>query len=946
MKHFLTISALLATSLTSTAQQLEWIDSYGSTSAYEDLVKAVVTDQDGNVYITGAYHGQIQFGSFTLPALDNDNIFIAKLDSSGTCLWVQSYGGTTAGAERPMDMAIDQSGNLVVVGNFFGATTFGNTTYNSMNSDIFIFKTDPFGNLIWSRGYAGDGYDIPIGVCVDHNNNIIVNGYHSSVSLMLDGIQISTNVNNAAETLVFKLNSGGNVLWAKKGGASSFFAGNNSHDVAVDLDGNVYVIGYYTTSVVFDNIAVTGTNVESYYLAKFSSSGQIQWVKKGSGPNARVGGFGVAVSPDNRIAVTGYYDGAADFSNITAPNANSWNIFLLEYDASGSLLWHAFGVDSSTSMWSSGSARGYSVSYDEEANLYVSGRGNGNMEIFGDTAAYYLNGGLAKGEIFVLKYNAAKEFETCSWLQTADPFNTCCGLVSDTDYFFSTSRQKHAVYGKSVYLIENFVDNNQNQNLYNLQHPTGIAQIPRYGNGDFFIAKFNTCVRPEASFTKSQNLLSATFVNTSQHAESVTWLFGDGSTASGNTATHTYTSPGYYTICLIATSECGVSDTTCQGILLSCPLPISSFSHTSDSLTASFNNLSTNYTSQTWQFNNGITSNAQNPNHQFPPGTYLVCLTVTNFCGSAASCQTVSITCPPPPATFTYTIDSLTVVFTHQGSIHDAVSWQFGDGTSATGSTPVHTYAPGTYEVCLTSENFCGSSSTCQTVTVTCSGSFSIYLDGEEHLCVGDSALLYHDEDISNILWSTGESTPTVTITNAGTYTANGMLDGCTMSSNTVTFTEGLTPIVVQAGDELSCYLFFESYQWYLNDTVITGATSQNYTPTESGSFHVVVTDEHGCVTASLPVEVILSSIQSVSSSGEIQVFPNPAHDQLNLTLTSVSGQQSYEIINGVGQVALSGNVLAEHTRIDVHGLAEGVYVLRLVTDGRAIHHERFVVMR
>lgn len=951
MKHFFLFPIITFLSLSTHAQQLDWINSYGSTSAYADYVFAVATDEDGYVYITGSYQGQIQIGSFTLPSLDNDNVFIAKLDSSGTCLWVQSYGGTTAGAERSRNMVIDYDGNLVVVGNFFGATTFGGTTYNSVagNSDMFVLKLDPSGNIIWSKAFLGTGYDMALGLCVDHSNNIIVSGQYSG-TLTLEGIQLTTSATNATESLIFKLNPNGNVQWAKKGGASGFFAGNSSTDVAVDASGSVYLVGYFTTSIVFDNLTVYGAGANSCYLAKYSSNGQIQWAKKGSGPNARVGAFGVAVSPDNRIGVTGFYDGAADFNNVTAPNSSNWNIFLLEYDTSGELLWHAFGSDSSE--WASGSARGYSISYDEDANMYVSGRGNANWAGFGDTTTYYLNGEIIKGEIFVLRFNAARELETCSWLETADVFNTCCGLMNDNDNYYDTSKRKHAVYGNSVYLIENFTDYNQNSNTFSLSHNTGVAGVPRFGNGDFLIAKFNTCITPVANFSKTQNLLTATFTNTSVNAASIQWNFGDGATATGNTVSHTYGTSGYYTVCLIATSECGGKDTLCQGILLSCPVPVSAFTHTATSTTINFTSLGSGLTSHSWQFGDGSTSAAINPSHTYSaPGTYLACLTTTNGCGSSATCQNITVTCPVPSYSFTYAIDSLTVAFTPQGSssFPATLSWQFGDGTSIAGLNPSHTYWPGTYTVCLTSESVCGTTSSCQTISVSCSGTFDISYEGANELCYGDELLLEGNSDVASYEWNTGATTPTITVHQTGEYfvTGSSISSGCTMVSDTIVVTFGSLPGIIYNGTALTCNPSFATYQWFLNDTLIEGATSQTYTPLVNGIYHVAVTDLIGCSEVSSVWELFNLSIGATSgiSGMRVSVYPNPAHDYVLLEVSDVIEALSYEVMNSVGQIVSLGTASTERTRIDAQELAPDVYVLRLLDNGRAIHYERVVVM-
>jgi PKD repeat protein len=72
-----------------------------------------------------------------------------------------------------------------------------------------------------------------------------------------------------------------------------------------------------------------------------------------------------------------------------------------------------------------------------------------------------------------------------------------------------------------------------------------------------------------------------------------------------------------------------------------------------------------------------------------------------------------------PTASFSYTVEGLTVTFIYTGSDADDYSWDFGDGENSMDANPVHTYASGgTYTVTLTVENSAGEDTETQEVVV------------------------------------------------------------------------------------------------------------------------------------------------------------------------------------------------------------------------------------
>lgn len=248
----------------------------------------------------------------------------------------------------------------------------------------------------------------------------------------------------------------------------------------------------------------------------------------------------------------------------------------------------------------------------------------------------------------------------------------------------------------------------------------------------------NTCTLT-ASFTKTmQSPNTFYFHNTSTplaSSDSIRWTFGDGSTSTAVDATHTYTQPGTYVVCLRVKKNNPAGTTTaacvkevCDTVIVqnsnTCNL-VASFTFRKDSTTAypydyKFTNTSTPLAatdSIRWSFGDGTYSNAINPFHAYAqPGTYTVCLRVIKrtSAGTISNCikevcHTVVVTndCNVQ-ANFTWRADSANsrkIFFTNTSVASTAaatVLWKFGDGSTSTVWNAVHEYAnPGRYLVCI-----------------------------------------------------------------------------------------------------------------------------------------------------------------------------------------------------------------------------------------------------
>lgn len=228
-------------------------------------------------------------------------------------------------------------------------------------------------------------------------------------------------------------------------------------------------------------------------------------------------------------------------------------------------------------------------------------------------------------------------------------------------------------------------------------------------------------VPPEASFlaapSEGPRPLAVQFTDaTEQNVTSRLWNFGDGSTSSEISPTHTYTESGTFYVTLAVTNA-GGTDSHGDTIVVVEPPPAVDFDATPVSgtwpLTVTFSNATANeVTGYAWDFGDGGTSIAISPTHVYTAvGSYTVVLTATGPHGTDAESKPgyITVSDPPPQADFassaTGGVVPHTVAFTSTlgGGPATSYQWAFGDGDTSTISMPSHTYdTPGTYTVTLT----------------------------------------------------------------------------------------------------------------------------------------------------------------------------------------------------------------------------------------------------
>jgi hypothetical protein len=103
----------------------------------------ITVDSSGNSYITGYFEGKVDFGAGKVTSAGAADIFILKLNSSGTFQWVNTFGGTSTDVGQ--GIAVDSSGNSYITGRFRETVDFGGGNIISAGGgDIFVLKLNSF----------------------------------------------------------------------------------------------------------------------------------------------------------------------------------------------------------------------------------------------------------------------------------------------------------------------------------------------------------------------------------------------------------------------------------------------------------------------------------------------------------------------------------------------------------------------------------------------------------------------------------------------------------------------------------------------------------------------------------------------------------------------------------------------------------------------------------
>jgi len=324
---------------------LSWAKTIGG--ADYDYGYSIQQTSDGG-YVIAGYTGNYDAGDY--------DVFVVKLDSSGNLSWAKTIGG----ADYDYGYSIQQTsdGGYVVTGE--------TKSYAAGGSDVFVVKLDSSGNLSWAKTIGGASDDYGYSIQQTSDGGYVITG--------------STDSYGAGDFDVFvvKLDSSGNLSWAKTIGGASYGYGNSIQQTS---DGG-YVIAGHTGSYGAGNADV--------FAVKLDSSGNLSWAKTIGGTNSDYG-RSIQQASDGGYVITG---------STYSYGAGNSDVFVVKLDSSGNLSWAK----------TIGGA-------DYECSYSIQQTSDGSYVITGFTDSY----GAGGFDVFVVKLDSSGNISGCSSVSSTSP---------------------------------------------------------------------------------------------------------------------------------------------------------------------------------------------------------------------------------------------------------------------------------------------------------------------------------------------------------------------------------------------------------------------------------------------------------------------------------------------------------------------------------------------
>ncbi len=316
-------------------------------------------------------------------------------------------------------------------------------------------------------------------------------------------------------------------------------------------------------------------------------------------------------------------------------------------------------------------------------------------------------------------------------------------------------------------------------------------------------------------------------------------------------------------------------------------------------------------------------------------GSYIVTITDNNGCSIN---YTVSIAAPGSLAVNIATTHTTcpndstgsAVATVSGGTTPYSYNWQ---GVASTIDTAVG-FPAGQFQLIVTDSNGCSLIDTFDIVSPILWSPPIISLSGPE-FCEGDTAIVVPIDNYYGFMWSTGDTTPSINVTQSGFYNCT-VLDGsgCYVPGvgiNITVFQDYLNPEIELVGDSL--YITEGTVAaWFLDGVAISGANDNYIINPANGGYYAQVIDSNGCYYFAKAYSVI-SGINEQNDLTQITVYPNPSNG--NVTVSGLPANADWYLTDVLGKTYNVPSVTNEGNstlHINTGQLPAQMYLLQVVS--------------
>lgn len=321
----------------------------------------IALDSDGNIYVVGATDGNL-FGQVAREF--NDDAFVAKFSPKGEVIWSKQFG--TPGQDWATGVAVDDKNRVVYVVGFLQIGEFGDPKAEVFEeitySETFVVKYDFEGNKVYERQYGTEKDDMGFGICVDKDSNVYIVGettewfskrgpgdtdafvakltpegnlvwgrefgtndrdYANAVradkngNIYIVGVVNTGEIGETKDAFIRKYDGNGNQLWVKEIKTEKKDEGLS---IMIDDEGKIYVVGYSEGNLFGSNLG--GSDI---FIVKYNSVGELIWGEM-IGTEEEDEGEDIGIDGQGNIYFVGRTGG-----NLFGRNLGSFDVFIAKF---------------------------------------------------------------------------------------------------------------------------------------------------------------------------------------------------------------------------------------------------------------------------------------------------------------------------------------------------------------------------------------------------------------------------------------------------------------------------------------------------------------------------------------------------------------------------------------------------------------------------------------
>ncbi|MFY0628926.1 MAG: hypothetical protein JXR05_01020 [Flavobacteriaceae bacterium] len=300
---------------------LEWNRTYGGSG--DDRGNDLIQTQDGGFAILG--YSDSSDGDVSQNNGGRD-IWLAKLNASGTLLWEKSFG--FSGVDQGTSL-IETSDNHFLVSGVLDVTAsnglgnFGRNFNRHAGGDYWALKVSTSGDMVWSRYYGGSFTDTPARAIETNAGEFIIAGSSDS-----NDVDISNN-KGSYDFWVVKSDAGGDMVWEKSFGGSEI---DEARDIISSGDGNYVIVGDTRSN---EQDVSSNNGAADLWVMKISEAGNLVWNRSIGGSSFDVA-RSVSATSDNGYIIAG---SSRSSNGNVANNQGQNDAWVVKINSSGQLVW-------------------------------------------------------------------------------------------------------------------------------------------------------------------------------------------------------------------------------------------------------------------------------------------------------------------------------------------------------------------------------------------------------------------------------------------------------------------------------------------------------------------------------------------------------------------------------------------------------------------------------